>query len=139
MKQYNRALDYTVLALAELSKGNGVLAARLLATAVKQSDIKSAISILEASNKQAFELSAKARLSAGSKVKASDEGMEEETTPDPELEVGDDVVESDVDFGADPLDDVEDSAEDEAEPVEEDPGTAMAKVLSKMVRQAGRK
>ena len=136
MKQYNRALDYTVLALSELHKGNGQLAARLLATAVKQPDIKSAIGILEASNKQAFEITAKARLEASKKVKA-----EMEKCAEIEEDIEENVEEADVDFGADPLDDVEETteAEVEEEMVEEDPSAAMAKVLSKMVRKSGRK
>lgn len=51
MKKYNRALNWTVRALAELRAGKPVLAARLLASAAKESDVGDAIAILEASNK----------------------------------------------------------------------------------------
>ena len=93
MKTYNRALDYTVLALAQLQSGNGPMAARLLAKAVASNDINAAIATLEASNKHAFELQAKAKAEATktvaskSRLKASED----------EVEVEDDA-EEDMDF-----------------------------------------
>lgn len=129
MKHYNRALDYTVLALTELKAGNGVLAARLMSKAVAQTDITAAIATLEASNKHAYALKAlaKKRLKAGDEFPFTDEGeddyMEEAGVED------EDFGESD-----DPLSEVDDEGMgDEA------PGEAMAKVLSSMVRKAGRK
>lgn len=140
MKQYNRALDYTVLALAELKKGNGVLAAKLMANAVAQPDIDRAIGILEASNKQAFALQAKtapkARLTAAEDFPFAEEvegGAEDDLVADAmdcdpldeiEEEDGDDQLEADAD---------EDYFEEEA------PAMAMAKVLSSMTRRPSKK
>lgn len=131
MKQYNRALDYTVLALAELQKGNSVVAAKLMATAVKQKDVTAAIRILEASNKQAF-----VGARAAKRLKANEEfpfeGGDMEAEADTE----------DMDMDTDPLDEIE-SAEDDMENdmtmEDEEPGVAMAKVLSKMVKRSGRR
>jgi hypothetical protein len=131
MKQYNRALDYTVLALSELTKGNGVLAAKLMASAVAQPDITQAINILEASNKQAFALQAKVakqRLTAADEFPFADEvdgGAEDEMEGDPLDEIEDEEVEAE--FEEDELD------------VEEAPAMAMAKVLSSMVRRPSKK
>ena len=132
MRTYNRALDFTVLALAELKKGNGPLAARLMAKAVEQKDITAAIRILEASNKQAFAVkaSAKARLKANEEFPF--EGGEEV-----ESDAAEDFNEDE--FGGDPLEEVEGEADDmDMEEYEEEPGMAMAKVLSKMVRKTRR-
>ena len=124
MKNYNRALDYTVLGLAELKNGKPVLAARLFAQAVEQSDIEAAIKVLEASNKHAFAVQAKARLTA-------------------EEEVVEDVEDEGDDYEADPLEEVADFVEPEAEVeeeevVEESPAVAMAAALQKMKRNAGK-
>lgn len=139
MKQYNRALDYTVLALSELTKGNGVLAAKLMASAVAQPDIDRAIDILEASNKQAFALQAKVakqRLTAADEFPFAEEvegGAEDDLVSDAmdgdpldeiEEEDGDDQLEADAD---------EDYFEEEA------PAMAMAKVLSSMTRRPSKK
>ena len=129
MKQYNRSLDYTVLALAELKKGNGVLAARLLAKAVEQKDVNAAIAILEASNKQAFQVQANSK----ARLKASEEF--------PFEGAGEECAAEEEDFmSGDPLDDIAAELDEEApaeleEMEEEAPGAAMAKVLSKMVRK----
>jgi hypothetical protein len=128
MKQYNRALDYTVLALSELKKGNSVTAAKLMAAAANQKDVTAAIRILEASNKQAF---------VGAKrLKANEEFPFE----DGDVEAGDEM--GDMDMDTDPLDEIE-SAEDEMVEDEmmgdEEPGVAMAKVLSKMVKRSSRR
>ncbi len=124
MKTYNRALDYTVLALDELRKGKPVLAARLLATAVQQPDLEQAIATLEASNSYAFKLNAsKSRLRAGADeefpFKVESENDEEEFEHEPEMEV--------AEFEGDPLDEVGEEDEETA------PAQAMAKVLSSMV------
>ena len=123
--KYNRAIDYTVLALNELKNGKPVTAARLLAEAVKQSDINVAIATLEVNNKHAFSVQAAAKKTTASKrLKAADE------FPFNENEVGDDETEVASEFEGDPLDDVEGE-----EPMEEEeaPAVAMAKVLSSMV------
>lgn len=152
MKKYNRALDYTVLALAELSKGKTVLAARLLAKAGEQQDLPSAIAILEASNKQAFNTE---RLTAKKRLIANDEFPFEDGQGDGELaaDLGDD-------FEGDPLDDLEDDVaveaadedgedldddeDDEDDEMEEDvppvaakvsASVAMARVLASMERK----
>lgn len=158
MKKYNRALDYTVLALDELSKGKPVLAARLLAKAAEQKDLPSAIAILEASNKQAFkseQVTAKKRLTAGDDFPFEDgqgEGelaadLGEDFDGDPLDEVGEDdvAVEADLD---DDEDDEDDDGEDAEEEIEEEvtakakpaqkvsASVAMARVLARMERKA---
>ena len=122
MKIYNRALDYTVLALSELKGGNATLAARLLAKAVEQSDVTAAIATLEASNSHAF------KLQAAAKVKANEGGFPEE--------IGE-TMEAADEFSGDPLEDVA-GPEEAPAPIEEVPAATMAKVLSKMVRKSGR-
>lgn len=156
MKKYNRALDWTVLALAELHAGKPVLAARLLASAVKEADIGDAIAILEASNRHAHKttvaaaaaaaatkkpaaqpvvaLASKKRLTASDEFPFKDGG---------EMEAEADDL-GDTDFDSDPLDEVSDFDGDEGddgevmpevdEVVEEEPAVAMAKVLSGMTR-----
>jgi hypothetical protein len=125
--KYNRALDWTALALKELSAGNTTLAAKLMVKASQEPSLKDAIRIVEASNKQAYvklEASKKAAVEAATKtrLKASEEEAEEE-------------VEEDVE--QDPLDEIEDE-EDEVEEVneEEDPAEAMASVLASMTRRS---
>jgi hypothetical protein len=144
MKTYNHALDFTVLALDSLRQGKGVLAARLLAKAVKQPDIEAAIQILEASNKHAFSLQASASKAASPKarIKASEEMSEIDEASESAEPVVDDApeVEDEVfaEFGEDdnPLDDVPD---DEDAPLVDAPGVEMAKVLSSMVRRTSKK
>ena len=160
MKKYNRALDYTVLALDELSKGKPVLAARLLAKAAEQKDLPSAIAILEASNKQAFkseQVTAKKRLTAGDDFPFEDgqgEGelaadLGEDFDGDPLDEVGEDdvAVEADLDE-MDDEDGEDDDGEDAEEEIEEEvtakakpaqkvsASVAMARVLARMERKA---
>lgn len=148
MKQYNRALDYTVLALAELQKGNGVVAAKLMAAAVKQKDIDAAIRILEASNKQAFVAAkaAPAKAAPSKETTAASKRLKAESEfpfegGDMEAEV-DEV--QDMDLDTDPLDEIESAEEEMVEDDtmvmddDEEPGVAMAKVLSKMVKRAGK-
>lgn len=149
MKTYNRALDYTVLALAQLQSGNGPMAARLLAKAVASNDINAAIATLEASNKHAFELQAKAKAAAvkaeavkadatktvasKSRLKASEDKVEVEDDADEDM---------DFDGEDDPLADLpdeDDTAVEESEEVEDAPAVAMAKVLSSMSRRATKK
>ncbi len=147
--QYNKALDYTVLALDSLRQGKAVLAARLLAKAGEQSDLTAAIQILEHSNKAAHAAEVKAKLEAKAKatspatrLKASEEVMEEEV-PAPEVEVEVEeapapapeveevaAVEED-EFAGDPLDEV-DPVEEEPAPA---PAVAMAAALKKLVRK----
>ena len=164
MKKYNRALDYTVLALDELSKGKPVLAARLLAKAAEQKDLPSAIAILEASNKQAFkseQVTAKKRLTAGDDFPFEDgqgEGelaadLGEDFDGDPLDEVGEDdvAVEADLDEmddGDDEAEDDDDDGEDAEAEIEEEvtakakpaqkvsASVAMARVLARMERKA---
>lgn len=163
MKKYNRALDYTVLALDELSKGKPVLAARLLAKAAEQKDLSSAIAILEASNKQAFQseqVTAKKRLTAGDDFPFEDgqgEGelaadLGEDFDGDPLDEVGEDdvAVEADLDEmdDGDDGDEDDDDGEDAEAEIEEEvtakakpaqkvsASVAMARVLARMERKA---
>lgn len=140
MKTYNRALDYTALALNELTKGNHVLAARLLAKAANESDVTHAIQILEASNAQAFALQAKTQSAKVRKVTASDEV---------DLEDDEEIMELDGDVEQDPLDDIEDDedgddAEDDdtevtAKVTKTNRAAEMQAVLAKMVRRSGRR
>jgi len=128
MQEYNRALDYTVLALNELRTGSPAVAARLLATAVEQPDIKRAIATLEASNRYAFSLTAGRRQIRSAaefpfKMESDFEG------DDPEF---DEPVEADLDEDADPLDEVGDGLGDDSD---EAPAAAMARVLSSMKRR----
>ena len=129
--KYNKALDYTVLALNEMTNGKPVLAARLFAKAAEQSDVKDALRILEASNAQAF-----TQLQASSKA-----GLRSRLTAEAEDEI-DAPVEPEVeeeDLEGDPLEQVADF-EDEEEPAEEveeeSPALAVAKVLASMQRKA---
>lgn len=124
MKTYNRALDYTVLALNELKNGKMELAAKLFATAGKQADLSVAIATLEASNKYAFALQANS-VTASKRLRANDEfpfGNETEVSEEQEIE-------SDLDTETDPLDEVEDGDEE----ITEEPSAAMARVLTSMV------
>lgn len=132
MKTYNRALDFTVLALSELKKGNGALAARLMAKAVQEPDLNAAIATLEASNKHAFSLKAKKAVASRGRLRASDEFPFDESAEE-------EVAADDMDMD-DPLEEVADFDEDsEYSDDSETPGQEMAKVLSKMVRRSGRK
>lgn len=118
MKKYNRALDFTALALNELSKGKPTLAARLLAKAVASPDCKSAIGILEASNRAAF------AVTAGRRVRASDD------------------MDMDDDMEGNPLDEVEGGMDDEDMDMGDDMGddtATMASVLSSMTRRTRRR
>lgn len=138
MNKYNRALDYTVLALSELSKGNATLAARLLAKAVEQKDVKQAIATIEASNRHAFSVQAKALEAKKKPVKAA-----EECAP---VEQKEEAAVEDVDFSEDPLNEIDSESDEEKEDFveeyqqeeteQETPAEAMAKVLSKMVRKS---
>lgn len=138
MNKYNRALDYTVLALNELSKGNATLAARLLAKAVEQKDVKQAIATIEASNRHAFNVQAKAMEAKKKPVKAAEECEEPAAQEEAAVE--------DVDFSEDPLNEIESESDEEKEDFveeyqqeeteQETPAEAMAKVLSKMVRKS---
>jgi hypothetical protein len=134
-----------VFALSELKKGNGQLAARLMAKAVEQPDLDAAIATLEASNKHAFALQAKKKtvaaatptVSSKQRLRASDEFPFDETA-----EGNEEVAAEEGDMmDADPLEEVAaDEVCDDTDPAEDEtPGQAMAKVLSKMVRRSGRK
>lgn len=154
MKKYNRALDWTVLALAELRAGKPVLAARLLASAAKESDVGDAIAILEASNRHAYKTTVaaaakkpaakpNAALASKKRLTASDEFPFEDGEVDADADDGMDL--DNTDFDSDPLEEVadfddEDMDDDgevmpeEDEVMEEAPAVAMAKVLSSMTR-----
>lgn len=151
MKKYNRALDYTVLALAELRAGKPVLAARLLASAAKESDVGDAIAILEASNRHAYKTTVAAAaakkpaaLASKKRLTASDEFPFEDGEVDADADDGMDL--DNTDFDSDPLEEVADfdngdevdedgeALPEEDEVVEEEPAVAMAKVLSSMTR-----
>ena len=128
--KYNKALDYTVLALNEMTNGKPVLAARLFAKAAEQSDVKDALRILEASNAAAFTKLQASTATPKTRLKAEAED-EIETPVEPEVE--------EEDLEGDPLEQVADF-EDEEEPAEEveeeSPALAVAKVLASMQRKA---
>lgn len=140
--KYNKALDYTVLAMQEMVNGKPVLAARLFAKATEQPDLQDAMRILEASNAQAFK-----KLQA-SKVEAPKTRLQAEAEGEVEVAEEPEVVEEDLE--GDPLEQVADAIDgddevvDEApeapeadeEPVEESPALAVAKVLASMSRKA---
>lgn len=131
MKTYNRAIDYTVLALSELQNGKPVLAARLLAKASEQTDLGAAIQLLEANNKMAF----KNQIQAAAKAKSRLRANEEENCDDEEVEA--EMEDEGQDFEADPLEEVADAEPVmEDEEMEENPAAEMAAVLSKMKRRA---
>ena len=148
MKKYNRALDYTVLALSELRAGKPVLAARLLASAAKEADVGDAIAILEASNRHAYKTTAAATKKL-TQTKTSAIASKKRLSASDEFPFEDDEVDADAedmgstDFESDPLeevadfdDDGDDMDDDDDEMPEEDeaPAVAMAKVLSSMTR-----
>jgi hypothetical protein len=139
MKTYNRAIDYTVLALNELRQGNPVLAARLLAKAGEQKDLTAAINVLEASNKFAYANQVKAAASSKARLKAT---SEEFPFGEHELESAEEEMKEEVDFESDPLEQVAEAAAEEEmeEETEEEmePAEAMAAVLSKMKRRASK-
>lgn len=64
MPTYNRALDLMGLALIEQAKGNVVNAATLVALAAKSKSAPHALRMIEATNTQAIEAAAKARVEA---------------------------------------------------------------------------
>lgn len=137
MKVYNRALDYTALALNEMANGKPVLAARLFAKACEESDLKAAIATLEASNKYAWTLQASAKDVSKKRLRAS----EGDALDEAEDEMGEPKVtatEEEEDLDQDPLEqvaDVEDDVEDEVD-TEETPAAQMAKVLATMHRRS---
>ena len=149
MRTYNRSLDYVALAMNELRAGKTTLAARLLATAVKQPDAEQGIAILEASNKYAFELQAKTKttqLKAKRRITASEEGFDEDGMGEGEMAADlsedplDDVEDEGIEADADDLD-IEDDEELDAdfedaddEEDADDAAATMAKVLSSMRR-----
>ena len=139
MRKYNKALDYMVLSMAAMLKGDHTQAARLFASAAVQADVKDAIKVLEVSNAHAFAIEAKARLTASDEFPFEVEG-EADDEDDEDEEAGEELtVEGESD---DPLDDVEDDLEIEDEGAEEapeeTPAVAMAAVLASMTRRKSR-
>ena len=139
MRKYNKALDYMVLSMAAMLKGDHTQAARLFASAAVQADVKDAIKVLEVSNAHAFAIEAKARLTASDEFPFEVEG-EADDEDDEDDEAGEEMtVEGESD---DPLDDVEDDLEIEDEGAEEapeeTPAVAMAAVLASMTRRKSR-
>lgn len=121
--QYNKTLDYTVLALDAMRQSKPVLAARLLAKAGEQKDLSAAIQILEHSNKTAHAAEVRAKLVASKRLRANEQEA-------PEFE--DDEEEGapvEGEFEGDPLDEVE------GEEPEATPAVAMASVLKSLVRR----
>lgn len=72
MKVYNKALDFTLLALASAANGDMQKAGALLVKASRSPDVKRAVAVLEASNAQAF-AGEQARVQAAAKAKAKPE------------------------------------------------------------------
>lgn len=121
MKQYNRSLDYVTLAMAKGRAGDTQAAAKLFAKAISAPDAVRAVAILEASNKQAFEATAKAKTSAAAKrIKANEE-----------FDMGED---GDMDDLVGEGEEVESAVEDEEE--DEDFDEQFAKVLSSMKKKS---
>ena len=142
MRKYNKALDYMVLSMAAMLKGDHTQAARLFASAAVQADVKDAIKVLEVSNAHAFAIEAKARLTASDEFPFEVEGEadDEDDEDEEDDEAGEEMtVEGESD---DPLDDVEDDLEIEDEGAEEapeeTPAVAMAAVLASMTRRKSR-
>jgi hypothetical protein len=139
MKQYNRALDWVALALNELGNGKHALAAKLLAKARAEPDCNRAIEILEASNKQAFEVAAAAAKVEAAKIeaaKAEPKKPAAKVGASKRIKASEEMVE-DFDVEQDPLDEIEDD-EDEGDLVDDetDPTEEMASVLARMVRRS---
>ena len=129
MVKYNRALDWMALAMNELTANkNPVLAARLMAKAAQEPDVKAAIATIEATNRVAHQNMVKA-----ARLRASAEMTEDESEFPVESEEGAETVASEDEFEGDPLDDIEDEEEPAAAPIAA--GRAMAKVLSSMTRK----
>ena len=137
MKTYNRSLDMMALALQQAKLGNTAVAAKLLIKASSAPDSDKALSILEASNAQAFEIQAKA-------VKAAVEAKSKAVARR-KAGVEDAAIEHEEDDLADLIDDEGDDenkkeeveAEDKDEEVdEEDMGEAIATVLAAMKAKA---
>ena len=148
--KYNRALDHVLLAIDAQQKGQPLTAAKHFARAGKESDIKDAIRILEASNAQA-QAQERTKIAATKRIKASEEVMEDDDVAEgtndglpPEIEAEEDDVEieevdededeDDVEVLSGDLDELEDSAdtaEDEADIAE------FAAVLASMKRKRG--
>lgn len=128
MKQYNRALDRVLLAMNEMRQGNHVLAAKMFASATKEPDFERGMAIIEASNKHAAAVEAKAREEA-----AKLEAAAKAPVKSAKVQASDEFVE-DLDVEQDPLDEIEDE-EDDGDDVG-NPTEEMASVLARMVRKA---
>lgn len=128
MKQYNRALDRVLLAMNEMRQGNHVLAAKMFASATKELDFERGMAIIEASNKHAAAVEAKAREEA-----AKLEAAAKAPVKSAKVQASDEFVE-DLDVEQDPLDEIEDE-EDDGDDVG-NPTEEMASVLARMVRKA---
>lgn len=124
MKKYNHALDYTVLALAHAVDGEFEKAGKLLLKASKQSDVKRAVAVLEASNQQAFDgekakIAAKrkgvaapaARVKAASKTRVRAFDIGDDADMDALIDDGADADDEEVDAGMDDMGDMDDEDE----------------------------
>jgi len=133
MKTYNRALDYIAIAMDQHAKGRVQTAALAFTKAMAAPDVKQALGILEASNKQAFEAKAKARAEASAKAKTSVEAKAEVLQlaklfgDNPELNAS--AIVAELEPEGEP-----ETVEDEAieEQVEEESGDAFARALASL-------
>jgi hypothetical protein len=134
MKTYNRALDCLAIAVDQYAKGRVVTAAAAFAKAMTQPDVKQALGILEASNKQAFEAKAKTQASAKPKltVEAKAEILQLANLfgDNPELNASAIVAEAEPE-GEPPM--VEDEAVEEED--KEDKGNPFAAALASLQKQ----
>jgi hypothetical protein len=117
MKTYNKALDYITLAMVAGRQGKVEVAAKLFQKAITATDAITAVSILETSNKHAFEVQSAARKA---KVQASEE-----------FDVGDDDMEGMA--AEEPVEAAEEEDEDEGEDKFD---KEFARVLSSMQKQS---
>jgi hypothetical protein len=119
MKTYNRALDYMALGVAVYRKGGegaAVKAAKLFAKAAMSPDALHAVAVIEASNKQAVTLQAKAKEDAKAKAKTEAKAKAAQVQATKRLKANED----EIDFDADEVDSLINEGDDAAEVVEDD-------------------
>lgn len=152
MKTYNRALDYTALAIKAARSGNVEMAGKMLTAAAREPSAKAAMAFLEASNRRAYLATASAAASAKTKLKAAklkaeaefDEELEASDMDDlneyPLLAAGEDEeFMDDYALDAESVDDLEDDEELEAadcDEEEEAPAKSMEAALRAMRARA---
>lgn len=144
MKTYNKSLDYVVLAMEQYTKGKPKTAAALFAKAIKQTDVKAAIAILEHNNAQAYTAKVKAEASAKkpTKVKAAEEEAIDSLVGDlGELGDDDEEVEGEEEMETEAAteDEEPEAAEDEAIEEEDETPAAFARALASLTKEPAKK